>query len=198
MKTIFKEEGFPLDLFRTYLSMILGSVGSNQYRFLYVCSSNGSKDVIGNGDLACAYFVSSILTLFGLMNDGIHTTVDETIRDLESSGWKKGGRSPRPGDIVVWGKKFRSIGSGHRHIGFCVDEDTAVSNDFVSGSPRRHLLLEKDDSGQLIRPVESSYYHPQLDFSPCNTGNTEGAEPVPETNTSLLAMESLASLALAS
>jgi len=163
MKTILKEEGFPLDLFRTYLAMIVGSIRSNQYRSLYVCSPNGSKDVIGDGDLACAYFVSSILTLFGLMNDGIHTTVDETVHDLESSGWEKI-QSPRPGCIVVWGKKFRSIGLGHRHIGFCVDADTAVSNDFASGSPRRHLLLEKDVSGQLIRPVESFYYHPELDL----------------------------------
>lgn len=197
MKTILKEEGLPLDFFRTYLTMIVGSIGSNQYRTLYVHSPDGSKDVIGNGDLACAYFVSSILTLFGLMNDGVHTTVDETVRDLESSGWEKI-PLPRSGCIVIWGKKFRSAPPGHRHIGFCVDDDTVVSNDFVSGSPRQHLLLEKDDSGQPIRPVESFYYHPQLDFALCDTGNTEGTESVPETSTSLLAMESFASLALAS
>lgn len=162
MKTILKEEGFPLDFFRTYLAMIVGSVGSNQYRFLYVCSPDGSKDVIGDGDLACAYFVSSIPTLFGLMNDGVHTTVDETICDLESSGWEKI-QSPRPRCIVIWGKKFRSPPPGHRHIGFYIGDDKVVSNDFVSGSPRRHMLLEKDVSGQVIRQVESFYYHPRLE-----------------------------------
>ena len=162
MKTILKEEGFPLDLFRTYLAMVVGAVGSNQYRTLYVRSPEGLKDVIDDGDLACAYFVSSILTLCGLMNDGVHTTVDETIRDLESSGWEKI-YVLRPGCIVVWGKKFRSVGPGHRHIGFSIGEGTVVSNDFFSGSPRQHPLIEYDVSGQAIRQVESFYHHPWLD-----------------------------------
>ncbi len=86
MKTIHKEEGYPLAFFKTYFAMIQGSVGSNQYRHLYVQTVIGPRDVIENGDLACAYFVSSILTLFRLTKGRVHTTVNETIRDLEMSG----------------------------------------------------------------------------------------------------------------
>ncbi|OIP58972.1 MAG: hypothetical protein CO143_01885 [Candidatus Moranbacteria bacterium CG_4_9_14_3_um_filter_45_14] len=165
MKTILKEEGYPLAFFKTYLAMILGSIGSNQYRHLYVDTVVGPRDVIENGDLACAYFVSSILTLCGLTTGGVHTTVDETICDLKSSGWKKI-HSPRLGCVVVWGKKFRSRGLGHRHIGFYVGDDNVVSNDSVSGSPKLHRLFEKDDLGEFIRKVEAYYFHPRLESVP--------------------------------
>lgn len=162
MKTIHKEEGYPLAFFETYLAMIFGSVESNQYRHLYVRTRSGPEDVIGNGDLACAYFVSSILTLFRLTKGRVHTTVNETIRDLEMSGWKKI-PSPRPGCIVVWGKKLRRRGPGHRHIGFFVGDDSVVSNNAALGSPKLHLLFERDDLGRPIRKVESYYSHPRLE-----------------------------------
>ncbi|HCJ45627.1 MAG: hypothetical protein COZ86_03720 [Candidatus Moranbacteria bacterium CG_4_8_14_3_um_filter_41_13] len=162
MKTVLSEEGYPCALFETYMAMVLGSIGSNQYRKLFVRLPDGSlRDVIDDGDLACAYFVSSILTLCGLTKNGVHTTVDETIRDLELSGWKRN-FDQHVGNVVIWKQKVCSDGLLHRHIGFCVTGDEAVSNYAISGHPRRHPLLEKDIVGEYVREVEGYYSYPHF------------------------------------
>jgi len=160
MKTIFAEEGYPLALFQTYLAMILGSVGSHQYRQLFVCTVKGIRDVMRDGDLACAYFVSSILTLCGLIAEGVHTTIDETVRDMESYGWEKI-PGPRVGSVVVWAK-ICDDGHFHRHIGFCIGDGGAVSIDVIFGVPVFQPLIERTDSGVPCRLVESYYFHPRL------------------------------------
>lgn len=163
MKTILTEEGYPVDFFQTYLTMILGSVDSDQYRKLYVRLPDGSsKDVIGDGDLACAYFVSSILTLCGLTKDGVHTTVDETILDLEASKWQRV-EIPYVGCVVVWKKRHCTDGQFHRHIGFFVGNDEVVSNQAVSGRPKRHPLIERDVVGEILREVEAVYSYPYFE-----------------------------------
>lgn len=166
MKTIPAEEEAPLALFETYMAMVLGSVGSDQYRKLYVRMPDGSlKDVIDDGDLACAYFVSSILTLCGLIRDGVHTTVDETVLDLEASGWRRI-RTPRIGCVVVWDRHYsadRQRHQYHRHIGFFVGGDEVVSNHAISGRPKRHALIERDIVGEILREVESFYFYPHFE-----------------------------------
>lgn len=161
MKTILKEEGQPLNLLQTYLSMILGSVGSNQYRQLFVGTGSEIKDVIGNGDLGCAYFVSSILTLCGLTTEGVHTTVDETVRDLEASGWEPV-HKPKVGSVVIWTKKMCSDGNEHRHIGFYIGGDDTISNNATLGVPLIQPLMERDGSGRPKRLIETYYFHPRL------------------------------------
>lgn len=164
MKTILREEGFPLALFPTYMAMIRGSVHSEQYHRLFVDTPDGPKDVIGNGDLACAYFVSAILVLCELTQGGVHTTVTETLADLVASGWYPI-EVPREGCIVVWGEKLCTDGVRHRHIGFCTGVDEAISSRPKDGGLRRHPLIETDVSGQVVRPIESLYSHSRLELS---------------------------------
>ncbi len=159
MRTVYKEEGFSLAFRETYLAMIEGSTGSAQYRKLFVQKPEGPYDVIGNGDLACAFFVSSVLHLFGLTKRGVHTTVDETLRDMEKTGWKEVSK-PEPGAVIVWGvKKSDTDGLMHRHIGFCLDNYRAVSTSAKRRSPILHLIngLTTEDGSE--RPVVAYYMH---------------------------------------
>jgi hypothetical protein len=156
VKTILAEEGYSLSLFDTYLAQIKGSVGSNQYRKLFVTRPEGVHEVIENGDLACAYFVSAILTLCNLMRDGVHTTVTATITDLEASGWKL---SPKlkVGSVVIWKPKLCTDGLQHRHIGFYIGGKMAVSNVAKLRTPAVHHVTY-----QGTRQIEAIYFHHKL------------------------------------
>jgi hypothetical protein len=156
MRTIRTEEGYPLALRDTYLAMIRGSVGSNQYRKLYIKRPDGICDVIGDGDLACAYFISSILTLCRLLKGGVHTTVTSTINDLVASGWKEA-QDFKEGSVVVWGPKLCTDGLLHRHIGFYIGEEKAVSNVARVRKPAIHHITYND-----TREIEKIYFHDKL------------------------------------
>ncbi len=162
MKTIFKEEGFPLDIRNTYLAMIEGSAGSAMFRKLFVMREDGPNDVIGNGDLACAFFASAILYMCGLTKGGVHTTVDETIRDMMESGWYEV-KEKQAGAVVVWGLKLSDTdGLMHRHIGFCMGEALAVSTSSKRRSPQIHLLEGLLTETGEPRGVQAYYMHPLL------------------------------------
>lgn len=170
MKTVLEqnileeERGRPLALRETYLAMIRGSVGSNQYRHLFVKEQNGRlDDVIGDGDLACAYFFSSILTLCHLLKKGPHVNVTETITDMLASGWKQTDKL-EIGAAIVWGKKLCTDGIYHRHIGFYLNRQTAVSNCSKAKTPVRHhrtFGFEKWSEAP-VRPIEAIFFHDAL------------------------------------
>lgn len=163
MQTIQLEEKHPLALFPTYWAMIHNSIGSGQYRNLFVRTPEGDVDVIGDGDLACAFYESSILALCGLIRGGVHTTVVETVQDLECSGWQKI-RELRVGCVIVWGEKPCSDGKRHRHIGFYIGDDCAVSNLAHTGCPTRHSIdMCFDVRPQPPRLIEALYFHPRLE-----------------------------------
>lgn len=82
MKT--PEKVIPL-IYETYLKLIDNSVGTNMFRTMYASVNDIKQDVMRNGDLSCAFFVSSILKMFDWI-EKVHATVDNTIKDLEKSG----------------------------------------------------------------------------------------------------------------
>lgn len=160
MQTIKAEEGYPLALFKTYLAFIYGSIGSRQYRQLYVEKPNGLEDVIGNGDLGCAIVVSSTLTLCGLTRGGVHTTVKETILDLEASGWERS-EDLRQGAVIIWEPKLCDDNICHRHIGFFVGGNKAVSNNAREGTPIKHHITFgfTGPNKRPVRRIEAVYFH---------------------------------------
>lgn len=157
MKTILKEEGYPLALRETYFAYIKGSIGSHQYRKLFVNKEGELLDVIDDGDLACAHYVSSILTLCGLMKGGVHTTVKETIIDLKRSGWKKIDFL-LPGSVLVWAPKHCTDGKEHAHIGFCLPNGNAVSNSSSAGTPVEHDVYFR--TIRKVQNIETFYKEP--------------------------------------
>ena len=159
-----KEQKSPqLDRLSTLLSMIRNSEGCGMYRqrFYYVWGE--SMDVLFDGDVACAATVSPMLWAIGLMKE-FHTKVSETIRDMEECGWHKIPH-PRPGALIHW--DFKKKGDGtlgvNHHLGFYLDEETAVSNDAVTGVlARHHPTFGEMPNGEPRREILAYYWHSWL------------------------------------
>ncbi len=165
MKTVFKEEGHPFATLPTLLAKIEGSVGSGQYLSLYVEVRENDqvthKDVIGYGNFACAYYVSSLLTLTRLTKGHVHTTVTETIKDMLVSGWYEIDE-PVPGAVIIWAPKMASDAIPHRHIGFSLGERLAVSTDGTTGRPTKHHTTYGEVDGKPVRAIEKILFHKSL------------------------------------
>ncbi len=127
------------------------------FRNLYVESDGVEKDILDNGRLSCAVFVSSILYINKLISD-IHATVERTVEDLLSSGWSET-TNFQPGAVLVWEKKDFGDGVEHSHIGFYIGNNKAVSNSsFNEGVP-----VEHDYTYDNTRKIEKILWHPELD-----------------------------------
>ena len=88
----------------SYLKAIENSVGSKLFRNLYFKSRDKKIDVLQNGNLSCAIFVSWILRNFYLIEDN-HTMVSRLISDLKKSNWQKI-KKPKLGAVLVWDTKI--------------------------------------------------------------------------------------------
>lgn len=121
--------------YKTYLSVIKNSVGSKLFRNFWVSENDKEFDAMENGELSCAFYVSGVLRIFGLIKK-IHGTVKSTVLDLEKSGWKNISK-PRIGSVLVWEKQ--NFGDEeHSHIGFYIGRNQAISNSAERGFPIRH------------------------------------------------------------
>lgn len=68
--------------------MINNSIGTIAFRNYYAEIEGKKVDVANNGLLSCAYFVSTILSLFNMIKT-YHLTVESTVKDMSEFGWKK-------------------------------------------------------------------------------------------------------------
>lgn len=74
---------------KNYLVSIRNAIKSPMFRNLFVMDDTGNEyDILENGNLSCAFFVSSMLYIFQLI-DGPHTTVHSTIDKMIEFGWKE-------------------------------------------------------------------------------------------------------------
>jgi hypothetical protein len=139
----------------TYLAVIKNSVGTKMFRNFFVRTGGRKTDVMRNGDLSCAFYVSAALAMFKLIKEG-HCTVDSTVNDLRRSGWVEV-KKPRPGDVLVWEAADFGAGEEHKHIGFYVGAKRAVSNNSRRGYPAEH-----DPTFGGKRKIEAIFHHPKL------------------------------------
>lgn len=147
--------------FKTYLAVIKNSAGSRAFRNFYAEISGQRKDLLKDGQLSCAFFASTVLRQFDLIKEP-HLTVDGTVKDMLESGWREASR-PRVGCVLVWeGKLFKS-GEMHKHIGFYIGKNRAVSNDWRNGKIAEHdwtyhgkrkvsMILEPISKIDFIKP----------------------------------------------
>ncbi len=145
-------------LLDSYLAVIKNSVGSRMFRNLYASVAGVTTDVSRDGQLSCAFFVSSVLTMLALAKSS-HATVTSTIRDLRESGWQEvpiNGAEPLPGSVLVWEKIDFGDNNLHGHIGFYIGNGTAISNDETTGVPAAHPWLSPK------RKIEFIFWHPKL------------------------------------
>ncbi len=117
----------------SYLRMIKNSVGTKMFRNLYIEVKDKKIDATHNGILSCAYFVSSILLIWGLIKKK-HATVIKTVLDIEKFGWKKISiNKMQSGDIIIWEEK-----NNHLHCGFYIGDKKAISNSEFKKIPAVH------------------------------------------------------------
>ncbi|PIR89261.1 MAG: hypothetical protein COU07_02255 [Candidatus Harrisonbacteria bacterium CG10_big_fil_rev_8_21_14_0_10_40_38] len=121
---------------KTHLALIKNAVGAKLFRNIYARVNGKQKDILENGFLSCAFFVSSILKIEDLI-EKTHATVDGTVKDLEKFGWKEI-KKPKIGSVLVWEKSDFGGGKPTKHIGFFVGKNQAISNSSKMGYPKKH------------------------------------------------------------
>lgn len=147
---------------KSYLAAIRNSVGANTWRNFYAVDNGVERDVLNDGDVSCAYFVSSITTMFGL-SKSIHMTVESTIKDLEESGWAEIAKL-REGAILLWEPQDFGKKGSFTHIGFYIGDQKAVSTSLRTHSPTEYDWLFRDHppEGKTERQVEKIFWNEKL------------------------------------
>lgn len=138
------------------LTMIENSVGSNMFRTLCADKDGQVVDILENGEVSCANFVSTLLHRFQLITLP-HATVTGLIRRLELEQWLAVD-APEPGDVIIWEAIAQASDELHLHCGFYVGEGMAVSNDYRTGVPVRHHYTDELPG----RGIVAVYRHPSF------------------------------------
>lgn len=143
-------------IFDSYLATIKNSVGTKMFRNLFLNVNGKKTDVLKNGDLSCAYFVSSILYLFGLIKEK-HATVDGSIKGMKRFGWKII-KKPKIGCVILWDLK-----DGHRHLGFYLGGKSAISHRPEKRVPvKHHWTYGVDKNGNPKRKILAFHWNDKL------------------------------------
>jgi len=145
----------------TYLAVIKSSVGSKLFRNSYA-KINGKKiDILENGSLSCAFFASSLLKIFGLIKE-LHATVDGTVKDLKKFSWRES-KKAKTGSILVWEAKKGNDGKLHKHNGFYIGNNKAISNNDKLRTPRIHHRTYGIKNGRPVRKIEAIFWNKKLE-----------------------------------
>ena len=151
-----KQKVIPL-IFETYLAVVRNSVRSKLFQNFYAKVNGKKTDIMRNGELSCAFYVSSVLALPKFIKE-VHTTVDSTVKDLKESGWKEV-KNPKMGCILIWEKTDFGDNDIHKHIGIFIGNGKAISNSYKLGYPIKHRW---NLSGK--RKVDIILWNPKFDL----------------------------------
>ncbi len=121
---------------QNYLAMIKASRNSKMFRHFYVLNQGKKKDILKNGELSCARYVSCILKIFDLISE-THATVSSTVKDMINNGWKET-KKLKPGNVLVWEAIKYPNGQLHCHNGFYLGKDKVISHSSKKGVPIIH------------------------------------------------------------
>jgi len=138
----------------TYETAIQNSVGTSLFNSLFVRKRDTGEiiDITENGEYSCAFFVSNILVLAGLLKKA-HATVSGLERKIKDDHlWKKiNPAHSNLGDVIIWDKITHSDGLEHAHCGFVLDAQDAMST-----SDRKKMVI-KHPMGYRNRPITAVY-----------------------------------------
>lgn len=137
-------------VFENYLAMINNSVGTKMFRNYYADFDGERRDTMNDGEISCAFYVSGILTIFGVI-DSTSSTVEGLAKKLEETGWQKV-ETPEPGDVLVWEKKIFD-NEEHAHTGFYIGEEKAISTSVKTKTPTKHDWLSRDNEERKITAI---------------------------------------------
>ncbi|MDE2019229.1 MAG: hypothetical protein KGJ13_02675 [Patescibacteria group bacterium] len=137
----------------TLLKAIENSIGSRIFNSLIVKfqDTGAVKDILNDGEFSCAFFVSSLLYLFGTVPRTC-TTV-KSLREMASDKkWRRiSPEEAEAGDVVFWEKIEFEDGTENPHVGFALGNDEAVSTNYIKKIIDKHPLSRED------RKVEAIY-----------------------------------------
>ncbi len=156
----FPDEKIPIRTRETYLALIRNSAGTTLFRNAYATRNGKRFDIFENGNLSCAFFVTTILTIVELIPRP-YTHVWKTEEEMKRAGWKKISK-PKVGAVLVWASKANDSGETHRHIGFFLGKDKAMSNIDTRGCPAVHHWTFGTKNNQPVRRIEAIYWHKNL------------------------------------
>lgn len=137
---------------KNLLYTIHAAVGSELFKHIYVRDKRDGRefDALDDGSGACAYTVSGILALHGLI-DHPHATVATTIKHMQEAGWVLTTK-PKPGDVVQW-----PAHGDHMHMAFYVGDDMAIGNSTSQRKTAKYPLMLPDGR----KPI-AYFTHPSL------------------------------------
>ena len=140
--------------------------GGNNYFFRNLYAKKDGKkiiDILENGKNSCAVFVSWILMALELIKHP-HASVGGMEKDMIKSGWREI-KKLKPGAVIFWEEKkndrlmFGKYETYHRHCGFYVGNNKAISNDSrKTRFPQKHHFTYNG-----TRKIEKIYWHPELE-----------------------------------
>ncbi len=129
MLAIEEEEGGRLDYLQTIIAAAIGSVGSGEYRHVFIKRPDSFEDVTYDGEFSCAISTTAIFHRFGLLA-ATHTTVQGFEDEVRAShdNWIEIDE-PMPGSIgILEGKRHLDGSVKNRHTFICVGDSMAVHN----------------------------------------------------------------------
>ncbi len=128
------------------------------FRRLYVLDNGRKKDILKNGQLSCAVYVSSILKLFNLISK-LHTTVKSTLDDMRKNGWRPT-KKLQAGNVLLWEEKKQADGEFHQHLGFYLGQNRAISNRDEKRAPTvHHFTYGRDKNNRPKRKIVQIFTH---------------------------------------
>lgn len=148
-----KEHIVPLP-YKTYLKMLENSLGSKLFQHFYAEVKGKKTDITQGGKLSCAFFVSSLLSMFHWITR-VHGTVEGTQKDLEARGWKVI-KKPKKGAVLLWESQDFGQQGIHKHIGFYMGSEKAISH-----SDKRRCPVEHHWTFHSKRQVELILWNPE-------------------------------------
>ncbi|MEK7136438.1 MAG: hypothetical protein AAB821_02505 [Patescibacteria group bacterium] len=143
----------------TLLNIVENSVGTKMFQSAFCLVGKEKKDILDKGDLSCAFFVSAVLAMFGLI-DKVHATVSGTVKAMEKAGWQST-KKLVPGVVVVWDRP-KDGSCDHQHIGFYVGDNLAISNNSKKRTPAKHHITFGRVDTAKYRPIVAMYKHKDL------------------------------------
>lgn len=144
---------------KSYLAMVRNAArGENHmFRNLWASVDGEVRDINKDGALSCSFFASGVLYLNKLIGD-MHASVAGLERDLEASGWIVV-TELREGAVIIWEPRTGGDGTAHRHAGFYIGDDRAISN----GSNTTLMPEEHHSTYEGARAIERIWWHPELE-----------------------------------
>lgn len=143
----------------TLLSVVEKSVGTKMFQTIWAEVDGKQSDITEQGNLSCAFYVSGVLAMFGLI-DRIHSTVSGTVLEMQKYGWKKT-KVLESGVVIVWNPGENSQFT-NQHIGFYLGQEQAISNSWQKGVIATHHYTFGKVGLKEYRPIVAMYRHPKL------------------------------------